>query len=120
MALGMYIDFFNEYPDKGAVYRTMVDDSKPLDEQVEEKVEILPERECDIISASSMLSKDFITDKFTVTFPIDTENGEKVEIKRGDYFEGETSQGVVFNGKVIGVAPSQLGSVTLTVQDSDV
>lgn len=119
MALGMYIDFFNEYPDKGAVYRTMVDDSKPLDEQVEEKVEILPERECDIISASTMLTKDFITDKFTVTFPIDTENGEKVEVKRGDYFEGE-AQGMAFNGKIIGVAPSQLGCVTLTVQDSDV
>ena len=119
MALGMYIDFFNEYPYKGAVYRTMVDDSKPLDEQVEEKVEILPQRECDIISASAMLSKDFITDKFTVTFHIDTDNGEKVEIKRGDYFEGE-AQGMAFNGKIIGVAPSQLGSVTLTAQDSDV
>ena len=119
MALGMYIDFFNEYPYKGAVYRTMADDSKPLDEQVEEKVEVLPERECDIISASAMLSKDFITDKFTVTFPIDTDNGEKVEIKRGDYFEGE-AQGMVFNGKIIGIAPSQLGSVTLTAQDSDV
>lgn len=119
MALGMYIDFFNEYPYKGAVYRTMVDDSKPLDEQVEEKVAILSERECDIISASSMLSKDFITDKFTVTFPIDTDNGEKVEIKRGDYFEGE-AQGMAFNGKIIGIAPSQLGSVTLTVQDLDV
>ena len=119
MALGMYIDFFSEYPYKGLVYRTAVDDSKPLDEQVEEKVEVLPERACDIISASAMLSKDFITDKFTVTFPIDVENGETVDIKRGDYFEGE-AQGMAFNGKIIGVAPSQVGSVTLTVQDSDV
>ena len=45
MALGMYIDFFSEYPYKGLVYRTAVDDSKPLDEQVEGKVEGLPERE---------------------------------------------------------------------------
>lgn len=105
-----------EYPFIGAFYDYGVDDSKPLDEQVEEEILIL-ETKCDIQHSSKSDANGIITAGFNVYFPFD--KGEGVAIKRGMTFKGN-SYGLVVNGRVISVSPSQLGGVECFVEDLDV
>ena len=115
----MYIDrsVLSDYPYHGQFYRIMVDESKPLDEQVEEKVVVF-ETECDITESSHSWSNNFIWAKYAVYFPNDKDN-DTILVKMGDLFEA-TINGMVANGKVVGVFPSQLGGITCYVQDTDV
>jgi hypothetical protein len=53
-----------------------------------------------------------------VYFPLDKENDEVV-VRLGDLFEANM-YGLIVNGKVVGVFPSQLGGVTVYIQDTDV
>ena len=122
-----YIDrnILSDYPFKGRFYRIAIDESKPLDEQVEEEVTVL-ETECDVTESSHSWSNNFIWAKYAVYFPlkINEEIGEdniesQVKVKMGDLFEADV-YGMRANGKVVGVFPSQLGGVTCYVQDTDV
>lgn len=115
----MYIDHnkLHDYPYFGQFYRIGVDDSKPLDEQFEEKI-IVYETECDITESSHSWSRNFIWAKYAVYFPFDKDE-EEISVRLGDLFEADM-HGLRVNGKVVGVFPSQLGGVTIYVQDTDV
>ena len=122
-----YIDrnILSDYPFKGRFYRIAIDESKPLDEQVEEEVTVL-ETECDVTESSHSWSNNFIWAKYAVYFPLKINEeigGENIEsqvkVKMGDLFEADV-YGMRANGKVVGVFPSQLGGVTCYVQDTDV
>jgi hypothetical protein len=115
----MYIehDRLQNYPYFGQFYRIGIDDSLPLDEQIEERI-IVFETECDITESSHSWSRNFIWAKYAVYFPFDKSEDE-IEVRLGDLFEANI-HGLVVNGKVVGVFPSQLGGVTVYVQDTDV
>jgi hypothetical protein len=106
-----------DYPYFGQFFRIEIDESKPLDEQVEERVVIF-ETDCDITESSHSWSRNFIWAKYAIYFPFDKDT-EEIEVKLGDLFEADM-HGLIVNGKVVGVFPSQLGGVTVYVQDTDV
>ena len=110
-------DILQEYPFEGEVYRFGIDESKPLDEQVEEKV-IIHTSKCDITALGGSYSSDFITDKFQVSMPFDYKT-QSVEIHKGDNFTGNMN-GLEVNGKIIAILPSQLDAVSFVVHDNDV
>jgi hypothetical protein len=94
----------NEYPFTATFFHLGVDESKPLDQQVEVKV-ISFQTKCDVDDKNTGLNNDLIT----IYFPFDAEK-EKVEIILGETMEVET-YGLVQRGRVLGVRPSQLGGV---------
>lgn len=106
-----------EYPFYGAFYEYKVDDTKPLDEQVEEEILVL-ERKCDIIHASQTDAGGNIASFFKVYLPFDKDT-EKVAIRRGMIFKGN-AYGLEINGRVFSVAPSQLEAIECYVKDTDV
>lgn len=105
------------YPYDGKFFRMGIDDDKPLDEQVEEKIVVF-ETKCDITESSHSWSRNFIWAKYAVFFPYDNEK-EEIKVRLGDLFEADIN-GLIVNGKVVGVFPSQLGGITCYVQDTDV
>lgn len=102
----MYSNHFGteEYPFRATFYHLGVDESKPLDEQVEEKM-VSFETECDIDDKNTVLDNDLIT----LYFPFDPTKGN-IEVLLGETMEIET-YGLVQRGRVLGVSPSQLGGV---------
>lgn len=110
-------DILEDYPHYAYFYHIEVDESLPLDQQTEQKV-IHFETPCDITESSHSWSRNFIWAKYAVYFPFDTETGS-VQVKMGDMFEANL-YGMNVNGKVVGAFPSQLGGVTVYVQDTDV
>lgn len=114
-----YIDrkILQDYPYDGVFYKTEMDTSLPLNEQVETKV-VIYETKCDIIESSHSWSRNFIWAKYAVYFPFDNEN-DLVLIQLGNLFEADVN-GLHINGKVVGVFPSQLGGITAYIQDTDV
>jgi hypothetical protein len=101
----MYIDYnLNEYPFYATFYNIGVDESKPLDQQVEEKI-ISFETQCDVDDKNNGLNNDIIT----LYFPFDA-NNEEIKIRLGDTMEVDT-YGINQKGRVLGVRPSQLGGV---------
>jgi hypothetical protein len=103
----MYIDhnFTEEYPFTCVFYQLGIDDSKPLDQQVEEEIPVF-NTVCDMTSGSSLS-----TDTFTLFFPFNSET-ETLKIKEGLLFKGNI-YGMEQRGRVIGVYPSQLGGCTV-------
>lgn len=101
----MYIDYnLNEYPFYAIFYNIGVDDSKPLDQQVEEKI-ISFKTQCDVDDKNNGLNNDIIT----LYFPFDA-NNEEIKVRLGDTMEVDT-YGILQKGRVLGVRPSQLGGV---------
>ena len=101
----MYIDYnLDEYPFYAIFYNIGVDESKPLDQQVEEKV-VSFETKCDVDDKNNGLNNDIIT----LYFPFDA-NIEEINIRLGDTMEVDT-YGINQKGRVLGVRPSQLGGV---------
>lgn len=101
----MYIDYnLDEYPFYAIFYNIGVDESKPLDQQVEEKI-ISFETQCDVDDKNNGLNNDIIT----LYFPFDA-NNEEIKIRLGDTMEVDT-YGINQKGRVLGVRPSQLGGV---------
>lgn len=115
----MYIDRnrLEDYPYFGQFYRVGIDDSKPLDEQFEEEI-IVFETECDITESSHSWSQNFIWAKYAVYFPFN-KGIDDITVKMGDLFRADV-HGLMVNGKVVGVFPTQLGGITVYVQDTDV
>lgn len=115
----MYRDtnVLNDYPFYGKFYEIFIDKTKPLNQQKAEK-RVIFETKCDIQESSHSWSNNFIWAKYAIYFPFDV-SSDTVKIKLGDYFEGDI-YGLIVNGKVVGVFPSQLGGVTAYIQDTDV
>lgn len=113
----MYINrnIAQEYPFEGTFYTVTIDESLPLYEQKEERVDVLI-TECDITEASHTASSGFISAKYSVYFPFNP-NDEEVEITNGMKFEADM-YGINVDGKVIGVFPSKLGGVTVYIEDT--
>jgi hypothetical protein len=103
----MYIDHHGteEYPFYATFYHLGVDESKPLDEQVEEKI-VSFETPCDVSDQDTGLNND----KLTLFFPFDATGGDTIAIGIGESVEVE-SYGLVQKGRVLGVFPSQLGGI---------
>lgn len=107
----MYIDHnrIEEFPFKnGVFYHIGVDDSKPLEEQTEEDIEIYVS-DFDIYTGSSIN-----VDTFTLFIPFDKET-DKLVIKEGDMFKGDTL-GLLQRGRIIGVYPSQIRGCTIVLK----
>ena len=102
----MHTDHYGteEYPFYATFYHLGVDESKPLDEQVEEKI-VSFETVCDVDDKNTGLNNDVIT----LYFPFDKKK-KKVQINLGETMEVET-YGLIQKGRVLGVRPSQLGGV---------
>lgn len=102
----MYTDHYGteEYPFFATFYHLGVDESKPLDEQVEEKV-ISFQTICDVDDKNTGLNNDLIT----LYFPFNLDE-EKITLILGETMEVET-YGLIQRGRVLGVRPSQLGGV---------
>lgn len=90
-----------EYPHDGVFYRVGMDDSVPLDEQVETEIEIFS-TSFDMTDGGTLS-----TDTFRIYFPFNADREELV-IAEGNLFRG-TIYGATLNGRVIGIYPSQLG-----------
>ena len=86
-------------------YTVGIDDSKPLDQQVEEEIEVFST----ILDMGDGTSLS--TDTFKVFFPFDAEK-ETLKIKEGNLFKGMI-YGMEQRGRVIGIYPSQLGGCTV-------
>ena len=98
-----------EYPFHATFFNIAVDETKPLDQQVEEKV-ISFETECDVDDKNTGLGNDVIT----IYFPFDA-SSEEIKIKLGDTMAVDT-YGLLQRGRVLGVRPSQLGGVKVMCQ----
>jgi hypothetical protein len=103
----MYTDHFGaiEYPHEGMFYKIGVDDSKPLDEQVDEEMPIF-ECKFDMTEGGSLS-----TETFRIFFPFDFSK-ETLVISEGDKFKG-IIYGASIEGRTIGIYPSQLGGCTV-------
>ena len=110
-------NILSDYPYHGVFYKKEIDESLPLNQQVEEKV-IIYETECDITESSHSWSNNFIWAKYAVYFPYEKDI-ESIQVKMGNLFEAHV-HGLYVNGKVVAVFPSQLGGVTCYIQDTDV
>ena len=93
----MYTDHYGttEYPHFGMFYTIGIDDSKPLDQQTEEEIEVFST----ILDLGDGTSLN--TDTFKVFFPFDAEK------------ETLMIYGMEQKGRVIGIYPSQLGGCTV-------
>lgn len=102
----MYTDHLGtiEYPYYATFYHLGVDDSLPLDEQVETKI-VSFESKCDISDQDTGLNND----KITLFIPFNEREGN-IEIRLGETVEIE-SYGLIQKGRVLGVYPSQLGGI---------
>ena len=96
----------DEYPFYATFYHLGIDESKPLDQQFEEKI-ISFETRCDVSDRNNSISNDTIT----MFFPLNADY-DKVQISIGETVEVDT-YGLVQKGRVLGVYPSQLGGVTV-------
>lgn len=102
----MYIDRSNiqEYPFNATFYHLGVDESLPLDEQVEEKI-VSFESICDMSDQEMGLNND----KITLYIPFDSDT-EEIAIALGETVDIE-SYGLIQRGRVLGIFPSQLGGM---------
>lgn len=102
----MYSDHFGteEYPFTATFYHLGVDESKPLDQQIEEKIVSFTSK-CDMSDQETGLNND----KMTLFFPFDYTK-ETIKVVLGESVEVE-SYGLTQRGRVLGIFPSQLGGV---------
>lgn len=112
-----YIDRgIEEYPYHGRFYRIGFDMDVPLDQRVPIEKTVL-DTECDIQEAGSNVTGGITNASFSIYFPFDTEG--EMPVRRGDQFKGEM-YGMVVDGQVIGVFPTQLGGCVAYLKDKDV
>ena len=102
----MYTDHHGteEYPFYATFYHLGIDESKPLDQQKEEKI-VSFESVCDMSDQETGLNND----KIILFIPFDAYEGN-IEIRLGESVEIE-SYGLTQKGRVLGVFPSQLGGI---------
>lgn len=119
-AKAMHIDrhLIEEYPFSGEFYRSVIDRTLPLEQQVETEVVVLA-TECDITEASHSRLGDFSKAAYAVYVPFDKTLADPIEVNRGLLFRA-SDYGVPVDGKVTGVFPSQVGGFVAYVDVSDV
>jgi len=111
-------DELQDYPFQGTFYKSEIDKTKPLTEQVEEEV-VIAEVFCDIQEESNFRSTVTSKAVYGVYVPFDSDE-DIVPVQRGHMFRGY-QYGLLVAGKVIGVFPSQLGTFdNYTERGSDV
>jgi hypothetical protein len=103
----MYHDYNGtlKFPFYATFFHLGVDESKPLDEQVEEKI-VSFESKCDVSDQDSGLNND----KISLFIPFDINNDDAIKVQLGESVEIETF-GLTQKGRVLGVFPSQLGGI---------
>ena len=94
-----------EYPHSGYFYKLGVDESKPLDEQIEEEM-IIFETKFDLSEGSDLEMKSF-----KIYFPFDYKK-ELLTINEGNTFKGLVF-GASIKGRVLSIYPSQFGGCTV-------
>lgn len=111
----MYIDrnAIKQYPFVGRFYRYGIDESKPLDEQVEEEILVL-ETQCDIQQTQTTDSGGLIQSMVKIFFPFDKEAG--INIVGGDNFKADMF-GSDIGGTINIPYPNQLGICEVTLKD---
>lgn len=104
----MYTDHYGtkEYPYHATFFYLVEDKTKPLDQQIDEKV-VSFESPCDISDSETGLNND----KITIFLPFNEDEG-KIEVELGELVEIE-SYGLVQKARVLGVFPSQLGGIKI-------
>lgn len=102
----MYSDHFGteEYPYTATFYHLGVDETKPLNQQKEEKIVSFTSK-CDVSDSDMGLNSD----KLTLFFPFDVTK-DKINFSLGESVEVE-SYGLIQKGRVLGISPSQLGGI---------
>lgn len=113
---------FSEYPYTGAFYTVEVDESLPLDEQVEREV-LVYETVCDIQKTNKLHNANLLAANYTIYFPI-AENPNATStvnrfvdcgVRRGHIFRG-VFYGYEIKGIVEIVRPSQLGAISVDIK----
>lgn len=107
-----------EYPFDGLFYTSEIDRTAPLDQQVEQEVVVLSTK-CDITEASHSRVGDFIKAVYSIYVPFDKTIENPIDVNRGVMFRANM-YGLLIEGKVEGVFPSQLGGFVAYVQANDV
>lgn len=108
-----YITDIEEYPHSGKFYEIVIDNSLPLDQRVEEEVTIM-ETECDIQEAGSTVTGGITNASFSIYFPFD--KTQDIKVHRGHLFRGDL-YGMLVDGEVIGVFPTQLDGCVAYIKD---
>lgn len=103
----MYTNHYGtiEYPHNGYFYYVGVDESKPLDQQIEEKIHLF-DTNFDLAEGENLNANSF-----KLFFPFDYKKGT-LTINEGNLFEGFV-WGAKIKGRIIGIYPSQLGGCTV-------
>lgn len=111
-------DELQDYPFTGKFYKSEIDKTLPLTQQVEKEVTIA-DVVCDIQEESNFRATATAKAVYGVYVPFDSET-DVVPVQRGHMFKGY-QYGLLVSGKVIGVFPSQLGTFqNYTERGSDV
>ena len=113
---------FRRYPFHGAFYKYAVDESKPLDEQVEEEILIF-ETVCSIQRRAGLRQANLVVADFNIRFPLElnpdaTGTVDKYldcGVRRGYTFRGEF-YGVTIEGQIEMIEPSQLGEMNVDIK----
>lgn len=100
-------DELQDYPFRGTFYKSVIDRSLPLTQQVETE-EVIAEVVCDIQEESNFRATATAKAVYGVYVPFDSDT-DVVPVQRGNMFRG-SQYGLTVAGKVIGVFPSQLGT----------
>ena len=103
-----------EYAYEGEFYRSTRMGNGLLDE-TENEVIVLRTK-CDIQESSRSNVHGFANASFGIYFPINKD--EKIQVRRGDSFRGSI-YGMVVEGEVTGVFPSQLGGCVAYIKEFD-
>lgn len=104
-----------EYAYEGEFYRLEFPSGGGLIDREPKKVVVLHTK-CDIQESSRSNVHGFANATFGIYFPINKE--EDIKIRRGDSFRGSI-YGMLVEGEVTGVFPSQLGGCVAYVKEFD-
>ena len=111
-------DELQDYPFTGTFYKSVIDKTKPLTQQVETEV-VIADVVCDIQEDANFRATATAKAVYAVYVPFDSDITE-IPVQRGHMFRGN-QYGLLVAGKVIGVFPSQLGTFeNYTERGSDV
>lgn len=110
------------YPFHGAFYTYEVDESAPLDEQVEKEI-LVYETDTDVQKRSGIRQSNLFIAEYTIYFPLQPNPEAKgpadrykdCGVRRGMTYKGEF-YGQTIEGKVEFVRPSQLGGMSVDIK----
>ena len=113
---------FRKYPFHGAFYKYAVDESKPLDEQVEEEILIF-ETVCSIQRRAGLRQANLVVADYNIRFPLElnpdatgtVDTHLDCGVRRGYTFRGEF-YGVTIEGQIEMIEPSQLGEMNVDIK----